>query len=319
MPPKILIVRFSSIGDIVLTSPIIRCVKKQLNAEIHFCTKRSYGEILEGNPYISKHWLLNGNLAKLSAELKLEKFDLIIDLHQNWRSRYLSFQLGSKTIGFNKLNIKKWLAVNVKVNILPPVHLVNRYFDAVKKIGVENDNQGLDFFLTTIAKDDQSYREIQLKEYDVAVLSAAHATKKIPIELWKKIIPNVSRKIVLIGGVEDQAMGEAITSWYPDQCINKVGEWTIQQSAFCISGCHQIITGDTGMMHIAAAFQKHIHVIWGNTVPAFGMYPYYAHQNNFATFHEVPNLRCRPCSKIGFSKCPKGHFKCMMEQQPVIN
>jgi len=81
-----------------------------------------------------------------------------------------------------------------------------------------------------------------------------------------------------------------------------------------LSDAKQVLTGDTGMMHIAAAFHKKIVVLWGNTVPKFGMYPYYGKQDNRAIHFEVPNLSCRPCSKIGFAACPKTHFDCMKKQ-----
>ena len=145
---KILILRFSSIGDIVLTTPVIRTLKTQLdNAEIHFATKKSYFSILEANPYLSKIHLLESSTSDLIKELKKEKFDFIIDLHNNLRTRQVKLALGVKSKSFKKLNVEKWLKVQLKVDRLPNVHIVDRYMETVKELGVKMDALGLDYFI----------------------------------------------------------------------------------------------------------------------------------------------------------------------------
>src|SRR5262245_21716119 len=141
---KILILRFSSIGDIVLTTPVPRCVKTQLeNVEVHYATKAQYRSILESNPYVDKVFLLGGNLNDLVSELRKEKYDVILDLHNNLRTRILKWKLGVKSYSFDKLNIEKWLMVNFKINKLPDVHIVDRYLETAKSLGVKNDALGL--------------------------------------------------------------------------------------------------------------------------------------------------------------------------------
>ncbi len=144
---KILIIRFSSIGDIVLTTPLIRCVKKQLNCELHYLTKKQFSSILENNPYIDKLYTYSNNLNALIPELKSENYDYIIDLHNNIRSHLVKFRLFKAGSNVNKLNLKKWLLVRFKVNLLPKIHIVERYFNAAKKLKVTNDGQGLDYFI----------------------------------------------------------------------------------------------------------------------------------------------------------------------------
>lgn len=145
---KILIIRFSSIGDIVLTSPVIRCIKKQLpHVELHYLTKKSFSILMESNPYIDKIHLLNDNISLTIKELQAEDFDFIVDLHNNLRSFYIKWQLEKPVRSFNKLNIRKWLLVNLKINILPDKHIVQRYLDTVKKINVSDDGEGLDYFI----------------------------------------------------------------------------------------------------------------------------------------------------------------------------
>jgi len=143
---KILVVRFSSIGDIVLTTPVVRCLKTQIdNAEIHYVTKIQYQSILQDNPYIDKFILLQESLADLIQDLKKEKYDVVIDLHNNLRTRILKWKLGVRSFSFNKLNIEKWLMVNLKINHLPDQHIVDRYLETTKSLGIKNDALGLDY------------------------------------------------------------------------------------------------------------------------------------------------------------------------------
>jgi len=145
---KILIVRFSSIGDIVLTTPVVRCLKTQIDdAEIHYVTKVQYQPILQNNPYIDKIFFLKESIIELMNELKKENYDVIIDLHNNLRTRLLKWRLGSRSFSFNKLNVEKWLMVNFKINHLPDKHIVDRYLETVTRLGVKNDALGLDYFI----------------------------------------------------------------------------------------------------------------------------------------------------------------------------
>ena len=120
-----------------------------------------------------------------------------------------------------------------------------------------------------------------------------------------------------MGGKEEKEIGERLNNLYPEKIINYCGKININESAYVVKNAACVITHDTGMMHIAAAFKKRIISVWGNTIPEFGMYPYFGSKNTDAELHsniiEVKGLSCRPCSKIGFAKCPKGHFKCMNE------
>ena len=149
---KFLIIRFSSIGDIVLTTPVIRCLKKQVpDAEIHYLTKSTYLQILSSNPYIDKVHYLEQSLQTIIAELKRENFDYIIDLHHNLRSMKVKDALKVKSYSFDKLNVSKWIYTSFKWNLLPDVHIVDRYMETVADFGVKNDGAGLDYF---IAKED---------------------------------------------------------------------------------------------------------------------------------------------------------------------
>lgn len=321
---KILLIRFSSIGDIVLTTPIIRCTKKKFpNAEIHFLTKEKFTTLVQHNPAISKVHVLKGDVQPLLLELIKEKFDVVIDLHKNLRTFYIKRilkQTFNSNIGFyafNKLHVKKWLYVTFKWNLLPDKSIVERYFEGVKKLGVTNDGQGLDYFIPVeeeLKKDDLPLSHSQ--GFIACAIGGQHETKKMPIEKWKELCRSIQFPIVLLGGKEDDAVASELKAIDPVKIYNACGKFTLNESAHIIQKSKAVITHDTGMMHIAAAFKKHIISIWGSTVPAFGMFPYYGFNNmktNIAPLlsHIQHPVTCQPCSKIGYNTCPKKHFRCM--------
>ena len=304
---KILVVRFSSIGDIVLTTPVVRMLKKQLNAQVHYLTKSSYVSLLKNNPYIDSVYQIDNSISEVIADLKKEKYDYVIDLHSNLRTKILKFRLGVAAKSFNKLNMEKFMLTNFKLDNMPKIHIVDRYLETVKHLGVKNDNQGLDFFLSANDKLDIS---IFPKNYIVFVIGGQHATKILPTKKIISIIKNIDKPVLLIGGPEDAHRGEDIAKAC-NKVVNTCGKYSILHSASLVQQATMVITHDTGMMHIAAAFNKKIYSVWGNTVPEFGMYPYLESEQSKRI--EVKGLNCRPCSKIGYDKCPKGHFRCMQE------
>ena len=302
---KFLILRFSSIGDIVLTTPVTRCIKTQYpNAEVHFATKESFKVLVENNPYIDQYHLLGKSLNSFIESLKTENFDYIIDLHNNLRTSIIKLRLFSvKSFSFDKLNFKKWLLVNLKINQMPDVHIVDRYLETVKSLGIKNDLNGLDYFIPEKDK-------LEINEAYIAyAIGGQHFTKKLPTNKIIKVCQKIDGKIMLLGGKEDIPVAEEIEKVLGDKIINACGKYNLNQSASLVQQAEYIITHDTGLMHIASALKKKVISIWGNTVPKFGMYPY------LTEFSIIENkeISCRPCSKIGYDKCPKGHFKCMNE------
>lgn len=306
---KILIIRFSSIGDIVLTTPVIRIIKKQLCAQVHFLTKKQYSVLLRYNPYIDRIIPLPENEKELHLFLRKEHYTHVIDLHNNLRSRRFTFGLSARVFRFNKINIYKWLLVNFKLNLLPEKHIVTRYLDACQELGVIDDENGLDFF-HGLHTTDLSDFGLDVNSYMVYAIGGQHATKKLPVQSIINLI-NLSDSIyVLLGGPEDVIAADKIVA--QTKAISLCGKTNLLQSALIIEHAKKVITHDSGMMHIAAAYKKQIISIWGNTIPEFGMYPYRTDSNS--AMFEVAGLYCRPCSKIGFNHCPKGHFNCMKQQ-----
>jgi ADP-heptose:LPS heptosyltransferase len=329
---KFLVIRFSSIGDIVLTTPVARCLKKQLvTAEVHYLTKTAFKPILVANPYIDKIHCLGDDLAALTDELRREDFDYVIDLHHNLRTWKVKRALRKKAFSFRKLNVEKWWYTNFKRNRLPPIHIVDRYMETVAGFGVRNDGAGLDYFIP--AADELKPGDIPTAHqagYVGVVIGAALPTKKLPYHKLAEVCERARHPLVLLGGPEDAEEGERLAAIDPIRIYNACGKFNINESAGLVRLAKLIVTHDTGLMHIAAAFKRPVLSIWGNTVPEFGMYPYYG-ENYLYHFRgtgrelfgelpyammEVKGLSCRPCSKIGYQKCPKGHFKCM-ELQPM--
>lgn len=321
---KILFIRFSSIGDIVLTTPVVRCTRAKFpDAEIHFLTKKSFVPILESNPHINAVYGLEGDIQPVLLQLIANRYDVIIDLHKSLRSRYVRsiltqvFNSSIQIYSFNKLNLKKWLLVNFKINQLPDKSIVERYFEGVRSLGVINDGQGLDFYIDPehqLKKDDLPLSHSQ--GYVVCSIGGQHATKKMPIKKWQSLCSTIPYPLIIVGGKEDAEDGQNLSALDPVRIYNACGKFSIPESAEIIRRAKLVITHDTGMMHIAAAFKKTIISIWGNTVPELGMFPYYGY-NNLKT-NRAPELTiiesevgCRPCSKIGYSACPKKHFNCM--------
>lgn len=312
---KILILRFSSIGDIVLTTPVVRCLlKKYPDAEIHYATKKAFKSVLQYNPYINKLHLLGDSFDELADTLKQEKYDYIIDLHNNQRTLLLKLRLGVKAYSFNKLNIEKWLMVNFKINRLPATHIVDRYLETCAPLGVANDGEGLDYFLGEDDKVDIATLPKEFRNGYVAwVIGAKQNTKKFPATKIAAAINKLNMPVMLLGGKEDSAEAETIMQQVKTAVplYNAAGKYSLNQSASLVQQAKLVVANDTGLMHMAAAFKRPLITLWGNTIPQFGMYPYFGKHTVPQQRFEVEGLSCRPCSKLGYSACPKGHFKCM--------
>lgn len=320
MKKKYLIIRFSSIGDIVLTSPLVRCLKNQVEeAEIHFVTKAKYHDLLIANPYIDRLHFLNDHFGEMLKILRNEKFDFVIDLHQNIRSFRIKSAISAPSVSINKLNFRKWLLVNVKIDRLPEDHIVERYLQTVSFFNVVYDGEGLDYFIP----EGQEYRNPLPAEfrdgYIAFIIGGTYQTKRLPPDKIAEICERIHLPVILIGGVNEEKTGNLIAGRVNGQVLNLAGKTTINESASLVKNARLVLSNDTGMMHIAAAFGKKILSFWGNTVPRFGMYPFFPHSSSMIL--EVEGLRCRPCSKLGFKSCPQHHFRCMndLDMNAAVN
>lgn len=316
---KILIIRFSSIGDIVLTSPVVRGLRKQYpQAEIHFCTKAKFAGLVSENPAIDKILVLEKELMPLISVLRKEQYDVVIDLHNNLRTWLIKRALwGARKFTFRKLNLAKWILVKFKRNLLPDVHVVDRYMATCSKLGVTYDGLGLDYYFKPNSGLSEATQSLLPKTpFAVFVAGGTWATKRLPVEKMREFFSQSSFPLVVVGDQNDgKAVIAALDGLY-NGVVDLCGKLGFADSARVIEKSSLVISHDTGLMHVAAALRKPVISVWGNTVPQLGMYPLFPRDfdTRFNIMAEVQNLPCRPCSKIGYESCPKGHFNCMNQQ-----
>ena len=304
---KILVIRLSSIGDVVLTTPVLRCLKKMLpDCELHLITKRICSELIVGNPNLDRLIVYDGSEEQVAA-LKWEGYDCVVDLHNNHHSRRLRRAIGTRTFVYRKENLGKFMLVLFKWDIMSGRNVVDRYFDAVSPLGVSNDGKGLELpnFNQTIKHlGIQAFKQLP---YVVIACGAQHETKRIPPEKIAMLANKSGVDVVLVGDDGDRKRMESVN--LNANVRNLCGKTTLQQSAALIAGAMAVVTPDSAMMHVAAAYKKKVIAVWGCTSPRFGFWAYGTEHIDFT----ANGLRCWPCRRMGTERCPKGHFKCMMQ------
>jgi ADP-heptose:LPS heptosyltransferase len=316
-PQKILLVRFSSIGDIVLTFPVAAAIKSLYPAcQIDYVTKQHFKGLLEACPQIDQVFTLNDSLGNLRGQIDFSQYDAIFDLHNNLRTRLLLQFRFSKVYRFPKNNWQKWLLTTFKMKPKKRQHVVERYLDTLQSysgvavIGSEHCYQ----IPVKAQIGIQELLELEPQTYVAVAIGAQFATKRMPTDLLIELIDQIKAPVLLLGGKEDEQTAlNIMTNCTKKEIRSAVGATNIHESAWLVQNAVCLVTHDTGLMHIAANFELPLFVIWGNTTRDFGMYPYRLEQQGVQHF-EVSNLACRPCSKIGSHECPKGHFACMRNQ-----
>lgn len=310
---RLLLVRFSSIGDIVLTTPVLRCAKEQWHGEleIHYLTKKPFAFLLQNNPHVSKVHTIERSTNEIIEELKAIQFDYLIDLHHNARSFFLKRKLKVLSFSFEKLNWEKWLLVRFGIDKLPRVHIVDRYLDTLKAFKIENDHRGLDYFLPDEERIPISELPSDFRNGFLAfVIGGQHRGKKLPPEKIARICEALNFPVVLLGGKEDEEAAAVVAEKGGTKVWSAVGKYSFHGSASLIDQSLGVISHDTGLMHVAAALKKPVISIWGGTVPEFGMFPYLPGAPSAMV--EARHLSKRPCSKLG-NHCKYKTCRCTEE------
>lgn len=310
---KILIIRLSSLGDILLATPLIRSVKNQFpGLQVDFLLRQEYSDALINNPYLTNIFRYKRDKEsnrKISDELKKIKYDLIIDLQSNFRSKNIIRSLNVRSVSFDKKTIKKFLLVNFKINLLKDIQQIPvRYSQAIENLKLDND--GIDLF--TIKRPNEYL--ITRDNFIGFCPGARHFTKRWPQEYFielGKMLSESGYKVVLFGGKIDKQICEEISKEISGS-INLSNDDNLLQTAADMKMCKAVICNDSGLMHVASAVGTKVIAIFGSTVKEFGFAPY----NCQNLILENNSLTCRPCSHIGRSSCPKKHFKCMKEISP---
>jgi len=296
---KILIIRFSSIGDIVLTTPIIRALKTQLDGdvEVDFITKNINAAILDGNPYLNQIITIEKHVSEVAEELKRKRYDYLVDLHSNLRSRQVKRACKALSFTLDKRNVAKWVYVNTKKELLPIGHVVERSFHALIGLGIEDDGKGLDYFIPEKSKVDLStLPEVVRNGYIAYAIGGKMKGKILPTEKIIALCKAIEKPIVLLGGPEDRATGDEVVKACGKRVFNACGAFSLQQSASILQQSEKVITHDTCLMHIATALKKPVISIWLATTPQIGFAPWQPGEGSVMVEAECKK---RPSSKLG--------------------
>lgn len=297
-------------GDIIYTTPVVRCLKQQIpGCEVHFLTKEQFKYIYQQNPYLTKLHLLKPKLSDTIKDIKAENFDIIIDLHNNLRTSIIKFLTQIPSSTYKKDRISKWLALKFKwTSLFSKDHLVDRYLETVKFLGVKNDEQPIDYYVAKDYQLEEFLPPTHLPQFVAFIIGATHFTKRMPNEKIIEICKGINLPIVLLGGNDVKENAEIIKKAVGDNVYSTCGLTNLDQSVFIVSKAHKVIGFDTGLTHIAEAFHVPIASVWGGTTPdLLGVFPYKVADSLVVGI----DLSCRPCSKFGLEACPLGHFNCM--------
>ena len=319
-PHKILIIRLSSIGDIILATALIRCVKRKYPAaEIDFLVKKQFLDIVKYNPNISNVIVFEKgeDLLELKDKIRRTGYDWIIDIHQNLRSFYLKIGLMlPKKTGYSKRLFRRSLLVNFGLNIygdMKPVLL--RYFEAVEKQGVTYDGGGTEVFVPAVkvARMELLLREsgyTNEKRLFVICPGASFTNKRWKAEGFAKVADHLTQNhkgwVAFIGGANDKELCMEVQNLTKSKTHNFAGQFSLIESAAILSLCHGFVGNDSGMLHLAQAFGKPVVGIYGPTVKELGYFPI-----DKKSVVIEKDIACRPCTHNGLDHCPKKHFRCM--------
>ncbi|VAX18690.1 Lipopolysaccharide core heptosyltransferase III [hydrothermal vent metagenome] len=306
---RVLIIRLSSLGDVLLTTPVIRSLKKNYpDLTIDFLIKKNFEAAIQLNPNIDSMIIYNDS-PELTAQLKENNYDLIIDLHNNFRTKKIVKQLGLPCYKFIKPNLEKFLLIHTKINLLKDKKTITvRYAEIIPEFQL--DDKGLELFIP-----ENVHSELEGLSNVVGFAPGAfHYTKRWPIEYYAELgnkLNDEGYTIVILGGESDKTICSDLQKMIPDS-LDLSNNNDLSQTAVHIKHCKVFICNDSGLMHTASAVGTPVISIFGSTVQEFGFAPYRIK----SIVVENNELKCRPCTHIGKSKCPRGHFKCMKKITP---
>jgi heptosyltransferase-2 len=309
---RILIIRFSALGDILLTTPFLRVIKKQYPyLKIDFLVKTNFIDAIKLNPNLARviSWGNENEFTDLLNDIKKYSYDFVIDLQNNFRSRKIVRKIGVQKTSYVKPNLKKFLLVQLKINLLKEKKSIpQRYLESVPEL--ELDKKGLELFLP-----ENVNPKVELGNKTIGFAPGAfHFTKSWPLKYYAelgKLLTSKDFQIAIFGGKSDIEICRELQSEIPNS-INLSNENNLFQTAVDMKKCKVIVCNDSGLMHTATAVGVPVVSIFGSTVREFGFAPFGV--ENLVI--EKSNLSCRPCTHIGRAECSKNHFKCMLELTP---
>lgn len=323
--PDVLVVRFSAIGDILLTTPLLRAIRVRYpGARIAVLTKERYAPLLSHNPHVSEVLGVapgEGILA-IAERIRGVRYSHLLDLHGNLRSHALRRLAPGPWRSYGKRRVQRALLIAAKRDARGgEVPVAERYFEAAGELEVEPDGGPPDFFLAEEA-DRQAAERLEALGLGrdrplVAVApGAAHATKRWPPEHWVELIRRITptgADVAILGGPDDASVAADIARLAGPAVGSVAGALGLQETGAVIRRAEALVSGDTGVMHMATGVGTPVIALFGPTVRQFGFFPYRAP----ASVVEL-DLPCRPCSAHGTSRCPLGHHRCMRQMLPDL-
>ncbi len=322
---KILVIRFGSLGDLVLMTPLLKSLKaKYQGCEIHVATKDKYADLFLEDTNVDEVKPLRpgglGELLGLRAELRREGYGIIIDAHNVIRSNIILNTLRSGVkVQIGKDQIKKLLLIKAKINLYRrPIPLSQRYLQTVKPLDVEPVGTVPEIGVsnTVINKIKELLLVSGLKGKTLVAFAPGSrwVTKMWPPEYFERLISSVGRQglgTIVIGGPEDVDLNRKIGQKCSPPPFDLTGTLTILESAAVLHECRVLITNDSAPLHLAEAVGTPVIALFGPTVREFGYYPQMSQSHAL----EV-QLPCRPCSRNGARPCPLGTKECLTSISP---
>jgi heptosyltransferase-2 len=311
----LLLVRFSSIGDVLLTTPLIRALHaRHPDTRLVFVTKAAMAPLVADNPHLSQVVTLapGESIRALAGRLAALGPTRGLDLHGSLRSAALRALVHCSWRRYSKRKLARGVLVSTKIDLYGPrVPVAERYFEAARGLDVQPDGGPPEFFLGPGARDWAAHwlREHDLDGPPLAVLApgAAHFSKRWPAERWIALAQRLREQgygLVAVGGVDDRAAADALAPL----AVSAAGGCTLQETGALLARARVAITGDTGVMHMATGVGTPVVALFGPTVEQFGFFPYRAK----ATVLQR-DLECRPCSPMGGPRCPMGDHRCLAD------
>ena len=319
---RILIIRLSAMGDVLLTTPLVRSVKARYpEARIDFLVKEDYAPLLRTNRHLDNLLLFSPEsgffeIRRILQKIRETEYDAILDLQVNLRSLiFRAFSGARRRIHHRPDRWRRFLLVHFGrglQSVFQPVPL--RFFDSISSLNVEDDGGGLDLIVEEGAK--QTAVSVLGEGRRIALApGASRFTKRWPAEGFAEVgahFQEKGNKVVLLGGEDDRDVCEEVARRMQKAPLNVAGRFLLQETAAAIAGSDLLISNDTGLMHMGAALRKPVVAVFGPTTAHLGFAPF----RTSSVVVERP-LSCRPCSYHGTERCPKGHFKCMEEIQSM--
>jgi lipopolysaccharide heptosyltransferase II len=325
---KVLVVRLSSMGDVILTTPVVSALRKSLpGARIDFITAKNFSEIYKYSPHLSnlfeydKSWTISEvqNFKEQILNNSGGKYDIAIDLQKNLRTSILLRGMAGKISAYSKNRLHKLSLVHLKKPLRKNFSVVENYLQTISDFA-ETGNDGLEIRLKDETAKGSYPPEKRNNNYSgklkIALAPGAHFfTKRWPPEYFGKLInlikENFDAEIYLAGGNDDVEICTRVKQIASFEVFDYSGAGSILETAGLVDKCDLLITNDTGVMHIGAARRVPVIAIFGSTVTELGFAPYKVKSEIAGV-----ELDCRPCTHIGRDSCPKGHFRCMRDIKP---